>query len=101
MARYFLGKDGKVYKDSDLLKSLYLVRGWADITMNDLDLSSFRGIEKEVFFGVEDFISMREIVLAVKLYHEMENQKRRETGLPDISLKEARDYVKDLEMKMI
>lgn len=88
--RYFLGKNGRIYKDYELTESLYIKTGIRFIP-DEIVLHKLKGIEKEIPQPtVEDYINSGQIVDAIRVYRDSNN----------VDLRVARDEVYKLRDKM-
>ena len=98
--KYYKGNDGKIYKDYELVHALYLFTG-IKATTDDLVIEKFKGIAKPIEPTIYDFIWAGQRVDAIRLYYDMENEKSRAKCEPPITLEEAKDYIYELEKKMM
>lgn len=91
--RYFKGFNGVYYTETELISAYSIVVG-VSITAEEIDISHFFGIEKEIpdaELEVKDFLKAHQKVKAVKYYKET-------FGIE--SLLEAKHAVDEIEEKM-
>ena len=91
--RYFKGFNGLYYTEVELINAYSIVVG-VSITPEEIDISHFFGIEKEIpdaELEVKDFLKSHQKVRAVKFYKET-------FGIE--SLVEAKHAVDEIEEKM-
>ena len=89
--KYFMGKDGLIYDERDLVRAYRIIEGHKVVPEVIPDyIHVFRGIEKEITPTVDDFIKAGQKASAVKFYYDSVNN---DPSKENISIKEAKEII--------
>lgn len=99
MERYYIGNDGKIYSNNELVKAYRIMTGHnvlPEVVPEYLHV--FRGMKKEINPTVEDFIKAGQRPAAIHFYYHLINDN---LDSEKISIKEAKAFIESMEKEVI